>query len=671
MASEPKEEGQPSSDSSPRSLSLNSVSVSSRSAGGGIRRVPPSLSGYTSEGSRDRFGRRGTTGIFSSSGSGYDHWKRRSGFLRVNDSVSASIYESGGFVDDQLNNAAIFEDCASETGPLLPLHLSVQSVIEESALHMPAGPLSFVDTNLFLYFSGVVIIFNVIIMLNQSSHAEDWQDKWSLMNQMCLVFYVFELLARLGHWKLRFFTHPRDRYWNWLDFLIVILLGLDQWLFPLFKQTEIDQAWVPILRIFRMTRFLRLFKLLRVIVYSDFSWAEEPWFQSVVAFMISFNAIVMGLETDIRSGLWMWVDHAMLIFFMFELAVRFKRDGWKFFTNQDDRFWNILDFTIVVTGIMDLWVMKAYRIISQTQGDTQFGQMIMLMRTLRLMRLLRLLRLVKAVRPLYVLAMGVLEAMQSMIWVLVLTIVALYSFAIITTRLIGHGSLAASPQDIPPRARELFKTVADSMFTLFAVMNGQDWQDIEPLLAEMPVTKPIFVIFTIYSSWALLSVMTGVVSDNMLRVRVEHEESNEQALLQRHQMLRGVLGEVFASADVDGSGWLRRDAYFEVLNIPFHTKKIQAAASVPLKDVRSMFDWLDDDGTGVIQFEDFLSGFHCLNDKPSGKSLLQLDSDTKVRFAQIQTSMQALEDEVETLRLRAHVHREEIMNVLREFASPY
>merc|ERR1712139_344077 len=108
------------------------------------------------------------------------------------------------------------------------------------------------------------------------------------------------------------------------------------------------------------------------------------------------------------------------------------------------------------------------------------------------------------------------------------------------------------------------------MFTLFGVMNGQNWQDIEPLLDRLPWTKPIFVIFTIYSSWALLSVMTGVVSDNMLDVRLSQEQKDEEAQDEKTEKLRRALQEVFAAADKDGSGSLARDEYLDILHLPFH-----------------------------------------------------------------------------------------------------
>merc|ERR1719261_1655170 len=88
-------------------------------------------------------------------------------------------------------------------------------------------------------------------------------------------------------------------------------------------------------------------------------------------------------------------------------------------------------------------------------------------KVLRLMRILRLVRLVKAIRPLYQLAQGIIKAMQAMFWVLVLTMVALYASAILSTRMVGHAMIAKDPEDIPEEVRELFGTVPDSMFTLF------------------------------------------------------------------------------------------------------------------------------------------------------------------------------------------------------------
>merc|ERR1719199_1757260 len=99
----------------------------------------------------------------------------------------------------------------------------------------------------------------------------------------------------------------------------------------------------------------------------------------------------------------------------------------------------------------------------------------MLIRMLRLLRILRLLRLFRAFGPLHALAMCMTQAMQSVFWVLVLTTVAIYAVAILTTRMIGHGLIFRDKNDIPVRKRDLFSNICNSMFTLFSVMNGEEW----------------------------------------------------------------------------------------------------------------------------------------------------------------------------------------------------
>merc|ERR1719235_2074530 len=101
----------------------------------------------------------------------------------------------------------------------------------------------------------------------------------------------------------------------------------------------------------------------------------------------------------------------------------------------------------------------------------KLSQVMMLMRMLRLMRILRLVKLVKSVRPLFILVTCMLAAFQGVAWVLVLTVVTLYAAGIMATRLLGHGLLFPPDQPVPEGVK-VFRTVPDSMFTLFRVMSG-------------------------------------------------------------------------------------------------------------------------------------------------------------------------------------------------------
>merc|ERR1711998_254844 len=98
--------------------------------------------------------------------------------------------------------------------------------------------------------------------------------------------------------------------------------------------------------------------------------------------------------------------------------------------------------------------------------------------------------------------------------------------------MIGHGALFEAMEMTPDtdvrEVQNMFSTVGASMFTLFEIMSGWSLANLSPLLEAMPFLKPAFVVFIIYTSWALLSVMTGVVSENMIAIREQMDSENRE-----------------------------------------------------------------------------------------------------------------------------------------------
>jgi len=263
---------------------------------------------------------------------------------------------------------------------------------------------------------------------------------------------------------------------------------------------------------------------------------------------------------------------------------------------------------------------------------------------LTLLRLLRLLRLVKVVRPVYQLAMGIVKALQSMFWVLVLTLLALYACALVMTNLIGH-SLLSGAEELDPKVKVLFGTVLDSLFTLFGLMNSQYWEEVDPLFRTFPFMKPVWVFFTVLSSWALLSIMTGVVSDNMLEVRQLQERKDEEKAERLRLKVTQSLSEVFLAASKDGM--MEKQDYIEIMSSPYFLRKLQSVANMPMPDLLRMFDWLDVNQQGSINQEDFMAGFDWLNEAVTGKSLLKLQTSARHRCKKIETRAQALRTEID------------------------
>merc|ERR1719482_913406 len=204
----------------------------------------------------------------------------------------------------------------------------------------------------------------------------------------------------------------------------------------------------------------------------------------------------------------------------------------------------------------------------------KLSQVMMLMRMLRLMRILRLVKLVKSVRPLYILVTGVVAAFQGVIWVLVLTVVTLYAAGILATRLLGHGLVF--PPGMPiPRSVYVFRTVPDSMFTLFRFMSGAQSDEeayaIDELMTSLPSVKFAFVFFMVTSSWTLLSILTAVVSENMISTTAEQEEETRitQDVEDRAEYLADVK-ELFEGIHKTQDGIVRFDCLAEFMEDKEH-----------------------------------------------------------------------------------------------------
>merc|ERR1719276_283772 len=97
------------------------------------------------------------------------------------------------------------------------------------------------------------------------------------------------------------------------------------------------------------------------------------------------------------------------------------------------------------------------------------------------------------------------------------------------------------------------------MFLLFKVMNGvlsdTDAEAIDTLMGKMPTLKFALVFFMITSSWTLLSILTAVVSENMISTTRDQEEELRLAFAEEERQSRmQTLRELFHEMDLSCDG---------------------------------------------------------------------------------------------------------------------
>lgn len=507
---------------------------------------------------------------------------------------------------------------AQKTSELQHLTRPAADDVQEVVV-LVSGPewLRWVDETSFTAVCSAVILLNLVTIT-----LELWQISlagsfWAI-DQIFLIFYLIELLARWGFHRQGFLFGPLSSVvWNWLDLLIVTGGIIDQWLQPMISRTpgvHLHQGFhasgLRLFRLFRLVQVMRFLKVIKIFLLSDSSWIEGTVFQSFISGVIFLNSISLGLENDIQWDGWTWLEQTMLVIYFFELAMRVKTQSFHFFVHEDDWCWNNLDFAIVAAGIFEQWMLPVrFLIESLITGEPwvhhNCSSLLPLLRIMRLLRILRLIKLLKVFKPLHRLAVGVLQAMAEMQWVLVLTSVLLYVCAVLFTSLVGHGLIYGG--EVSSDAQALFGSVPRSLMLLFRVMNG-DTTVMESLLTTAPL-KLLYVTFLVVSNWAVLAILTAVVSDNMITATEVHEKEEVHEQQVEHQAhCRGRLLTLFREIDKDGSGTLTRAEFDTMLADKELREELLDTASLTLEDMQDLFSFLSHhtpDGE-KIEYTDFI-----------------------------------------------------------------
>jgi len=373
-----------------------------------------------------------------------------------------------------------------------------------------------------------------------------------------------------------------------------------------------------------------------------YSWIENQCTQWVVASVIVLNAILFGLETDIQSPIWVPLEHAILIFFTGEQIIRLARYGLSYFGSLGNWF----DLLIVSMGAADLWFMPfAGWLMGQT--DTK-SSVLQAMQLLRLLRITRLIRIVRIIPPLYSLAVGIGEALQSMFWVLIFLFMMLYACAILTARCLG-----ISPEELQSEGSEgsraeevrlMFHGVLTSMFVLFESITCWSLMTFVPLFDVSSISRVMAVIFYIFANWGLLAVMTGVVSEKMMATKERLTQETDDGPKHEHGSasmahLEVMLVDFFKRADTDGSGSVSKDEFNSMLLCTDIMKPVMEESNLDAQDFGELFDWLDSDKDGCVNIDEFLRGFRWLVATVDPKGLLKLEEELSGDFHRLTKRM--------------------------------
>lgn len=234
-------------------------------------------------------------------------------------------------------------------------------------------------------------------------------------------------------------------------------------------------------------------------------------FESFIIIVIITSAVIVGVKTyplsPIITNLFLFLDWAITLIFLFELTVRFiaTPNRWDFFKDG----WNIFDTIIVAISLIPL-------------EDSDMALVA------RLVRVFRVLRMISIIPELRILMNSFFTALPRLGYVMTLMFIIFYIYA-------AFGSLFF--KDVNP---VYWNDIAISLLTLFRIMTFEGWTDILYETMEVyPWSWAYFISFIFLTTFAFLNMVIGIMVGAL-----EEENINETKINDRVVTLKDLHAEI-------------------------------------------------------------------------------------------------------------------------------
>jgi len=161
-----------------------------------------------------------------------------------------------------------------------------------------------------------------------------------------------------------------------------------------------------------------------------------------------------------------------------------------------------------------------------------------------------------------------------------------------------------------PDIAKLYGSVPKTMMTLFiTVTGGFEWSK-----AAGPIVKldlyygVIWTAYIAFMVFGLLNVLTGIFVETAMSAMNGDRDNIIQAQLEERENLISAITTVFMTSDTNGSGQMTEQEMDVILQDPevvayFH------AIGVDTTEAMGLFQLLDDDGSGTVSIDEFVTGF--------------------------------------------------------------
>jgi len=338
------------------------------------------------------------------------------------------------------------------------------------------------------------------------------------------------------------------------------------------------------------------------------------------------------------------LDLALLLFFIVEAGLRLYVYRMAFFS-MFGWLWNVTDLVFIILQVIEELMLIVARILGNKDPvgkDVMPTTLFRIVRVIRAVRVIRVLRVMRFMEDLQLLVSCILHSVKAFAWSLALLLLMVYVMGIYVTQLcIVHRLNAPRETEEFQELTKWFGTVPTSSLSMFqAVTAGIDYNDIIfPLNEYVSFWAALFaMVFISFTLIAVMNIVTGTFVSSALE-RADEVNSMRKVMQARR---------VFKSLDLDFSGHITVEEVEHHLENP----EVQAyfkSIDVDPSEARGLFKLLDADGSGRIEFNEFLEICLRLQGNAKAVDLLVVARETIDSVSRNAAVLQRIETQIQTL----------------------
>jgi len=325
------------------------------------------------------------------------------------------------------------------------------------------------------------------------------------------------------------------------------------------------------------------------------------YFMCVILLM---NGVLIGIQADWQASnpgqevvVFLWADRLFCIAFVSELALRLYVHELSFYV-MPGWPWSYFD-----TVVVSMQVIEEIWIIAEGKSAINVG----FFKLLKMGRLLRMVRMVRLIPELKSMVYLILASMSSFLWSCVLLSLLVYVVAVYMTMMAADAVETTTPAalatDDVEKLRLYWGSIGSSVMSVWwSISGGQDWADlVNPLIRESNNNSHnvVYSMFIAFATMVIMNLVTGVFVEGAQRLKQKDRDKDLQRMAQKTFKHVGIDQECLCPLTKSAfEGHLFNGDFDDYLQ----------AVDLTQESACDLFDMLDEDGDGTIDFHEFVDG---------------------------------------------------------------